>query len=554
MSDRGRAVAFLMILTAAPPAAADAGADIVTTVGTPGPVQVVNFGVNHPAVLAGCVQPGTHRIIPFAASADNAGFGDAQAGITPPAPSCGCACGPLVSGSFTWSDRTCSWETTGFTEFMVAIPFGDAIQFARRENSCVNDSQAWRAGSPPGPLFSCQPGRSQGIQRGWRRNLSTACQFILDDDLMDREYRLVVTTNRSLAVPEERVNNNTTAVKFATRSQQLVTPAPTEWIRFSNANTSGVSFLPSAVSSDVDSSTMFWMDGGLKFMTIRDGIAQFDGRVDPPSGVSMSLSPVAVSWAPGRIDVFTRGSDNRLWHAWGNEAQMQGWDNPADISDMRSQPSAVAFAPGRLDIFWINSASNLQHTWWGPGWFNEDLGRPPNTPLINNPGAVAQGVNAMNIFVPGGDGRLWHKGWFNGWTTWESVPGVSGINGTPSATSPTPGRADVFWWTSANTIGHVGRVNGGWTALDFFSGGPGGGVVASSPTAISWGPTRVDVFWRTAGNRLTQVTNNNGNWSFGTPPATTDILTSPSAVTWANGDLDVFFGSTGGKLGMLRWF
>jgi len=555
------ALVTAVLCAAAPTAQADPGADIVTRVSGLGPVQLVNFSPIDPAVLANCVTAGSHRIIPFSISADNVGFGNAVAGPVPPPPCNGCACGAVTNGIFKWSDRKCSWEVSDFVDFwVVGVTKTGTTGFlsSGTESSCVADSARWSPSAPASPRFSCLSGATQGVQVGWRLDLSSmACSFIVADNLPPTgEFRLVATTNSSATMQEERIDNNSTVMSFALRVGQLATPAPPAW-RCDRAGLPGdhVSYLPSVTSSGPGRTNIFWTDGALRTNTVRNGFPP-GGEPGTPPGVTLSSTPSAVSWGPGRDDVFARGSDNRLWHAWGNAVTVDRWDNPAGVSDMRSEPAAISWAPNRLDVFSINAVGSLQHTWWdGGGWYTEDKGHPPNVGLINKPSPVAQGVDAINVFAVGSDGRLWHKGWFGYWTDWEAAPNVAGVNGTPSTVSQGPGLVDTFWWNSANGISHISRSFGSWSAVQNFNPGPNGGTVISSPTAVSWGLGRLDVFWRMSDNNLTHLIGNGGVWSWDNAiPLSGDVLTSPAAVTWANGRLDVAFGTTSGELGLLSFF
>jgi hypothetical protein len=59
-------------------------------------------------------------------------------------------------------------------------------------------------------------------------------------------------------------------------------------------------------------------DQGLYHQVLGSGGYQALGGVLGPPGTAgkPGWDPAAVSWAPGRIDVFVVGSDRALWHRW----------------------------------------------------------------------------------------------------------------------------------------------------------------------------------------------------------------------------------------------
>jgi hypothetical protein len=126
-----------------------------------------------------------------------------------------------------------------------------------------------------------------------------------------------------------------------------------------------------------------WDDGWNGPDTLGSALVNIDDSIRP--GVS------AVSWAPGRLDVFALVHiSNELVHWWWDN----GWSAPEFLGgNLRSGPSAVSGGHGRLDIFGIDSTtSQLVHWWWHNGW-----GRPE---LLG--GNLGGGVSAVSW----GSGRL----------------------------------------------------------------------------------------------------------------------------------------------------
>jgi hypothetical protein len=149
--------------------------------------------------------------------------------------------------------------------------------------------------------------------------------------------------------------------------------------------------------------------------------------IKPPKPLAPLGGLSAVSWGPGRIDVFGAAADGTLLHwwaadesEWGALPQQVEWDLGGTLFNSPSQPSipavasplsAVSWEPGRLDVFGVGSGQTLLHWWYffdpdtqSGGWNGgsagpESLGgRITGGPLAvstrNTPGS-------LDVFAPG---------------------------------------------------------------------------------------------------------------------------------------------------------
>ena len=75
----------------------------------------------------------------------------------------------------------------------------------------------------------------------------------------------------------------------------------------------------------------------------------------------------------GRLEVFARGMDGGLWHAWQTAANA-GWTTGARLGNasLASDPDVGASADGRLEVFWRAPGGNVETTFQqtGGGWFS----------------------------------------------------------------------------------------------------------------------------------------------------------------------------------------
>lgn len=269
----------------------------------------------------------------------------------------------------------------------------------------------------------------------------------------------------------------------------------------------------------------------------------FDERFE---GIFATQGSDLCSWAPGRLDLFLRGSDNALWHrsyfgSWSDLDSLDGFltSDPAAVcwgkgridvfarswttsllhrgydtgrggwagwesfdGELTSGPAVSSWAPGRLDVFVRGKGKDLLHKWYDQGWSTgwESLGGV----LTSDPAAVSWSRGRIDVFARGLDNSLVHKWYEGGWSGWESLGGT--LTSAPTVCSWGPGRLDVFVRGTDNALWHKWYDNGwsNWESL--------GGVLASDPTAVSWGPGRIDVIARHADDILIHK-HFEGTWS-----------------------------------------
>ena len=129
--------------------------------------------------------------------------------------------------------------------------------------------------------------------------------------------------------------------------------------------------------------------------------------------------------------------------------------------------AAVSWGPGRIDLFWVDDDSSLVHRAFQDGAWGtpESLGGT----LISPPAATAWAVDQLQVFAIFPDGALWNRYWDGErWHDWESLGGE--LTGPPAASSWGADRIDV--WAS----GRDGRDLASLVGRDAL-----GGLGASQP-------------------------------------------------------------------------
>jgi hypothetical protein len=307
-----------------------------------------------------------------------------------------------------------------------------------------------------------------------------------------------------------------------------------------------------SVSLATDALTVFYLDGGLFPLP---GAAVFDHE---------KQRIAVVSRAPGNLDLFVIGFDNRVWSTFWNAAA--GWNGdwfplPGDaVFDRETQQvAAVSRAPGNLDLFVIGFDNHVWSTFWNEysGW-NGDWFPVPGQAVFDHQtqrvAAVTRAPGNLDLFVIGFDNRGWSTFWNDrgGWNgDWFPLPGQAVFDHARqqiAAVSRAPGNLDLF------VIGFDNRVwstfwndHTGWSA-DWFP-LPGEAVFdreRQQIAAVSRAAGNLDLFVLGFDNHAwSSFWNDHTGWSgdwFPLPgQAVFDHQTQQiAAVTRAAGNLDLF--------------
>jgi hypothetical protein len=188
--------------------------------------------------------------------------------------------------------------------------------------------------------------------------------------------------------------------------------------------------------------------------------------IGAPSGVWLGGSLAAVAQTSGKINLFVRGNDGRLWQTWYANGNWQGWNYIDGPSTSSSSPTAISWGNGHMDVFEIRNGV-VWHDWYeadSTGWRGwQPIGAPVGVTLTGSLAAVAQAPGKINLFGRGTDGRLWQTWYANGnWQSWNYIDGPSSNSSAPSAFSWANGQMDVYeirggvlWhtWYNADSTG-----------------------------------------------------------------------------------------------------
>lgn len=223
-------------------------------------------------------------------------------------------------------------------------------------------------------------------------------------------------------------------------------------------------------------------------------------------GIPIEGAPAVSSWAEGRLDVFVRSTDNRLYHRVFENNAWQGtsWTDLSDGHAIETTPAAVSWGPNRTDLFavWNREVHHRAHHRgaWLP--WTENL----NGVTYDAPAAASGKLLRVDVLVHTTDNRMSRRYWENavtvGWQRWESVGGqLQTLTSAPAAVASGPNRVACFGRSPTSRLVYTwyqGIIQESWREIDTLP-------ILDSPAVVS-APTadrgRVDVFVRGADDLL----------------------------------------------------
>lgn len=143
-------------------------------------------------------------------------------------------------------------------------------------------------------------------------------------------------------------------------------------------------------------------------------------------------TPAAVSWGPGRTDVFVRAADQDIAHKWFDGGRWsRGWESMGCC--VSSNPSVTSTGPGQLELYAIGAGDQAlwhqvfaSNNWSGWIWLGGQIG------FGTSPAVTSRGSSNVEAFVYGGDGLLYQRSRNNG--VWTASAGTSTFGSTQQAT------------------------------------------------------------------------------------------------------------------------
>ncbi|HEY8740551.1 MAG TPA: protease pro-enzyme activation domain-containing protein, partial [Candidatus Dormibacteraeota bacterium] len=194
-----------------------------------------------------------------------------------------------------------------------------------------------------------------------------------------------------------------------------------------------------------------------------------------PSTGNFVSDPSAGVNPDGRIEAFAIGSDGAVWHAW-QFAPGSGWTpfyslGGATVGRLQGVVAVTTNTDGRLEIFSRGSDGSIWHAWqtspnggWGRFY---SLGRPGGGSFVSDVAAGRNGDGRLEISAIDPGGTVWHA-WqttpSGGWTGFYPLSGRA-VAGTPGINTNQDGRLEIFARAANDgSIVHSWQLqpSGGW--------------------------------------------------------------------------------------------
>jgi hypothetical protein len=235
---------------------------------------------------------------------------------------------------------------------------------------------------------------------------------------------------------------------------------------------------PAAASPADGRRDLFWTEEGrLKQRNLLTGGSW--GRARDRGG-SLRSQPAVVSWGPGRLDVFARGTADELtWRAWRSGAGWTSWRSLGGV--LSSAPTVASWRPGRLDVFVRWSDGSMRQRTYDTGTWA--AWRSRGGTLTSSPAAASWAEGRIDVVARTAGNALAHRSFTTGrgWSSWRSLGGR--LSAQPAVATPVAGRLDVVTRGPAGRMTVRSLVSGsGWTATRrlsdlVFTSGPGATAV-----------------------------------------------------------------------------
>jgi hypothetical protein len=221
---------------------------------------------------------------------------------------------------------------------------------------------------------------------------------------------------------------------------------------------------------------------------------------------------VAISRAPGNLDLFVIGFDNAVWSTFWTQAA--GW-NPlgwfqihaeAVFDHTRQQLTVVSRGQDSIDLFVVGTDNAVWSTFWtqaggwnAAGWFHVH-GETVFDHTTQQVTAISRAAGSLDLFIIGNDNAVWSTFWTQagGWNPagWFQIHKETVFDRTTqaiAAVARTSGNLDLFVIGNDNVVWSIFWTQaGGWN--------PGGWFQIHKETVFDGTRQRLSVVSRAPGN------------------------------------------------------
>lgn len=248
------------------------------------------------------------------------------------------------------------------------------------------------------------------------------------------------------------------------------------------------------------------------------GWFQMQGGITSPGGAGSPIT--AVDRYSGHLDLFTVGTDNRVYSSWWDISS--GWHPWFPIVTLQCRPGSTVNVVSRytdhLDLFTTASDGKIMSTWWDvrtgwASWFQVQGGVAAAGATVT---AIARYPFHLDLFTVGTNNQVYSCWWDDrsGWHNWFPIGNLQcWPDSTVTVVARFPDQLDLFttasdgkimstWWNARTGWGNWFQVAGGVAS-------PGSPV-----TAIARYSGQLDLFVIGTDNRIYSTWwHEGGNWA-----------------------------------------
>jgi hypothetical protein len=133
----------------------------------------------------------------------------------------------------------------------------------------------------------------------------------------------------------------------------------------------------------------------------------------------MRTSPCSLSTTPAVVDLYARGTDDRLWQTFWNGSSWVPWFAHEDTFKLNSSPAVYSSGPDHRDVYVIGQDRAVHRKWWDGNSRTWSLWESLGGQKKAAPAVVSRKPGHVDVFAVGMDDRLWQNYW-NGseWSGW----------------------------------------------------------------------------------------------------------------------------------------
>jgi hypothetical protein len=249
-----------------------------------------------------------------------------------------------------------------------------------------------------------------------------------------------------------------------------------------------------------------------------------------------------ISNADGRLEVFARGGDGAVWHAYQSAPNnpFVGWDSLHGTTT--SDPVVGRNADGRLEVFAIGTDGALLQRWQtGPTSWSDDWMVSGALSLAGTPAVISNADGRLEVFARTNNGVLAHRWQLvpnGGWSQWETVDALTvAVTDGPTLARNADGRIEVFTRGDDGAAWHVWQdsPNGAFSGVSSL-----GGSITGAPRSTRDGQGQLVVFARGVLGPLYWRAQNASGWSDWSEVAGGAVDAEPEVAVNSDGRVEVF--------------